>query len=851
MPPPALDIEALLAHAGWIRKLARNMVADSSRADDLVQRTFVAALEHPPEAATPLRRWLGAVLRNFARQDRRADRRRADREVAAARGEAVASAHESVEAIAIQRELFEAVLALDEPYRTTVVQRFYEGLPPREIARRLGVPVKTVKTRLSRALEKLRASLDLRHGGDREAWLPALLPLAAAPALTAATLWSLLVDTKIKIAVAALALVSVAAVAWNASRETEARPAPPTLAAASEPRPDAPERGTPLAGVTESPVRESVPATVEPKAIALPPGHPIVGGIARGRVLDVEGNAVGGVPLVLVPHANGTPLDAFRSAEDTKREPVATSGADGTFEMKTRLGGGTLLASSAQMTTVFAADISSGQTHLQENLVVVVAPRGGLGGVVVTEEGAPVAQAQVDVRVERRILSSLAGVADQSFEIPWRATTDERGRFEIPAAPAIEGAHLIVSATGYANQYEPAPPRPSLDLRIVLHRLDKVFPRGEVVDAEGHPVEGAFVSCNLSSTRTDPEGRFTIDVGREYFEGLGPYSKDEIVAARRGFLPARFAKPRDGWPAFVTLRLEGEPLEIRGRVVDEAGAGVVGAEVWIIDEHSFGVVVEEVGNTGRLRSVEALLRGDDDTTRITTGKDGAFVLSGLLAERYRVACLDRRSLLHAETGPLLAGTRDVRLVLKGGEHCVRVAGRVVSRAGKPVEGVLLHPGVRLARWPYGESPQFATHGDSTATDADGRFAFEKLSPEGLSFQLLSPNLLVMEWKPPADAKLDDLKIEVALRCHVQVDLGDREEYAESFVVLDGAGSKIEALEYQGPMAMVHDPVPIELGRSPVVAITEDAKTLVLSKGGQEVARFPLSLAPGELKVVRP
>jgi RNA polymerase sigma-70 factor (ECF subfamily) len=850
MPPP-LDVEALLAQAGWIRSLARSLVADASRADDLVQRTFVAALEHPPEPSTPLRRWLGAVARNFARQDRRADARRASREASSARPEVVASARESVEAIAIQRELFEAVLALDEPYRTTIVQRFYEGLPPREIARRANLPVKTVKTRLARALEKLRASLDGRHGGVRGAWLPALLPLAAAPALPASALWSLLVNTKIKLALAVVAVAGVAAVVWNASTHPDSKVASAALASNPPVDLDPLKRDdAPLVPSSSTATREILPQAVEVKTRPPAPEHPVADGIARGRVLDVDGNAVGGVPLVLVPHAIGTPLDAYRSAEDAKQEPVATSAADGAFELRTKRERGTLIASSSQLTTVFAADLGAVQIHLQENLVVVVAPRGGIGGVVLTEEGEAVPQARVDVSVERRVISNLAGVADQSFEIPWRTTTDERGRFEILAAPAIEGAHVMTSAAGFSLDIRPVPLRPSLDLRIVLKRLDKTFPRGEVLDPRGHPVEGALVSCNLSSTKTDAEGRFTIDVGREYFDGLGPYPKDEIVAVGRGFLPARFAKPKEGWPAFVTLRLEGEPLEIRGRVVDESGSGVAGAEVWTVDEHEFGVVLEEVGNTGRHRSVEELLRGGDDR-KVKTAKDGSFVLDGLLAERYRVGCLDRRTLQHAEIGSVAAGGQDVRLVLKGAERCVRVAGRIVSRGGKPVEGVEVNPGVRLPHWPYVDDPKFATHGDPVTTDAEGRFEFEKLSPEGLSFQLLSPQLLVMEWTPPADAKLGALEITVALRCHVQVDLGDRKDFADSFVVLDGAGSKLEAIEYQGPIAMVDDPVQIELGRSAVVAVSEDARTVVLSKGEEEVGRIPIALAPGELKVVRP
>ena len=843
MPPPP-DVEALLAQAGWIRSLARSLVADASRADDLVQRTFVAALEHPPGPSTPLRRWLGAVTRNFARQDRRAEARRVERESATARLEAV----ESVEAIAIQRELFEAVLALDEPYRTTIVQRYYESLPPREIARRQGVPVKTVKTRLARALERLRMSLDSRRGGNRGAWLPALLPLAA-PALPASTLWSFLVDTKIKIAVAAIALAGTAAVVWNVGSPHANPPASAALAAVPEPKLESPERTRGLAGEQEPPVREALHERIEPKPRELPSGPPPLHAVARGRVMDVDGNAVGGVPLVLVPHDSGIPLAVFRAAEESNRDAIATSRADGTFELENPTGGGTLLIRSRELTTVFAADVKPDSFKVQENMVVVVAPRGGIGGVVVREDDVPVPAAQVEVNVERQVLSSLAGIADGSFEIPWHAQTDERGRFELPSAPVIDGAHVRASAPGYAMSFQPVPRLPAFDLRIVLHPLGKAAPRGEVVDAHGHPIEGALVSCNLDTVKSDAEGRFTMGTGREFVDGLFPHVADEMVALKAGFLPAHFAKPAEGWPSFITLRLEGEPLEIRGRVVDEAGAGVPNTQVWTVDEHPFGVVVEEVGNTGRFQSVEMLLRGGEEST--TTDKDGAFVLGGLVPGEYRVACMQRRSLLHAEVAPVAAGKHDVRIVLESSTKCVRVAGRVVSRSGRPVEGVTLHPGLRLERWPYVKDPPFPMHGDSATTDAEGRFAFDKLSPDGLSFQVISPNLLVLEWKPPAEAKLDELEIVVALRCHVQVDLGTRTDLADSFVVLDEAGAKVQALEYQGPMAMVQDPVPIENGGSPVVAVTEDAKTVVLSKGDKEVGRFPIVLVPGELKIVRP
>src|SRR5258705_2277008 len=358
MSPPALpDLEALLAHAGWIRSLARSLVADRNRAGDLVQQTFGAALEHPPEPSTPVKSWLGAVVRNFARQDRRGELRRSERESASSRPEATASAHETVAAVQVQRALFEAVLALDEPYRSSILQRYYEGLPPREIARRQRVPVKTVKTRLARGLERLREALDRRHGGHREAWLPALLPLAGWPALPASTLGTLLVNTKIKVAIGVAALAGALAVVWQAMPTTVPVPNPPLVAAAPKPDLERADERADLAPSAAPSEREGVPAA--PKA--LPAGHPPIAPkrvtIARGRVLDVEGRPGAPVPLILREHSIGDALTALRAAENGSAAPIVTSGADGSFEMQAPPLGGTLLARSPQFTTAFGADI--------------------------------------------------------------------------------------------------------------------------------------------------------------------------------------------------------------------------------------------------------------------------------------------------------------------------------------------------------------------------------------------------------------------------------------------------------------------------------------------------------------
>ena len=67
---------------------------------------------------------------------------------------------------------------LAEPYRQTLVLRYFEELSGAEIARRLHVPAGTVRWRLKVALDELRRQLDERHGGRREVWTAALLPLA-------------------------------------------------------------------------------------------------------------------------------------------------------------------------------------------------------------------------------------------------------------------------------------------------------------------------------------------------------------------------------------------------------------------------------------------------------------------------------------------------------------------------------------------------------------------------------------------------------------------------------------------------------------------------------------------------
>lgn len=224
----------LIRHAAFVRRLAVSLAGDAAEADDLEQEAWLAALKRPPSRSP--RAWFRRVLGNLrARTARGAVRRRA-RERLVARPEGVEPSPGRERLLVA---VAEAVEALAEPFRTAVIERFYEGLPPRESAARHGVPVDTVRSRVRRGVERLRADLDARHDGDRRRWLLPLLALAgrdrrppAAPAGAALVTGGLLaMKTKLLLAAAALLLLAAAAVLFGPTSVRPAAPSPAPSAA--------------------------------------------------------------------------------------------------------------------------------------------------------------------------------------------------------------------------------------------------------------------------------------------------------------------------------------------------------------------------------------------------------------------------------------------------------------------------------------------------------------------------------------------------------------------------------------------------------------------------------------------
>ena len=178
-----MPVESVLADAKWLRGFAMHLARDHAEADDMVQETCMAVLRSSPEPRGSMRPWLAQVLRNFRRKGLREDARRRMREVGATllQEDRVAPTETMLASLELQRMVSELVRDLDEPYRTTILLRFFEGRTPAEMARAQGIPAGTVRWRLNEGLRRLRARLDEAHGGSRESWKAILVVPVAAP----------------------------------------------------------------------------------------------------------------------------------------------------------------------------------------------------------------------------------------------------------------------------------------------------------------------------------------------------------------------------------------------------------------------------------------------------------------------------------------------------------------------------------------------------------------------------------------------------------------------------------------------------------------------------------------------
>lgn len=264
------DPEFYLAHASYVHGLARRLVYDAHAADDLFQEAWLAALQRPAQDGAQPRRWLARIVRNLAskawlRAVRRQQREQHWEPPPSSSSPDAVLAHEQE-----RRRVVDALLALDEPYRATLIARFFDGLEPDQIAARDGLPIETVRTRQKRGLQRLRERL-LRGSGSAMALVRGLQldPPGARIALGCVVRGVILMHTKKLLASAGILLL--ATIGWLAlpapaptAKEADdaaavaaatAEIAPPQVASESPPAaaPAARRIPLPLAAATEAP----------------------------------------------------------------------------------------------------------------------------------------------------------------------------------------------------------------------------------------------------------------------------------------------------------------------------------------------------------------------------------------------------------------------------------------------------------------------------------------------------------------------------------------------------------------------------------------------------------------------
>jgi RNA polymerase sigma-70 factor (ECF subfamily) len=555
--PSHVAIEELLAFGERVRKLAAGLLRDGSRADDVVQETWVTVLEKPPRRRTGLGGWLARVVRSRAFDLLRSESRRTARERRAARPEAIAAGPDTAAEAETCRRLAEAVCALPPAARVVVVLHYYRGLTCRETAERLGIPVETVRTRLRRALEQLRAALG---GGDHGRLRLALLPLAArrrkpprswkplgdglladpasAAPLTGVVGGGLLMALKLKVAAGIVFFVLLAAGLWHLSS--------PPAGSTGAPPPEA-DRGVPAMpaeAASKAAPRSSVKEVVlpEPGSGAIPrdstgvvtPERPPAEGAAPpgtvlGRVsLDGSGPAAGAaVALTWVGRPGG-------KGEVEQRHQRVETESDGEFRLDEIPPGTCHLRVMLPGYGTETVSFPMGETAGPPLIEIVLRTAGALLVRVRDRNGVPAPRLFLDVRgPQPQLFTAVSTGVDGSVRLedlaPGTWTVGVRGVAGHPATsggPPRPGDRSVEVVSGETAEL-------TIDFTLAIVT-------GTALLSDGRPVASGFVyfrsippDFQSLSARTDESGRFTLDTTAE-----GEFDVSVNVVT-----PARFLSP--------------------------------------------------------------------------------------------------------------------------------------------------------------------------------------------------------------------------------------------------------------------------------------------------------------------
>lgn len=568
-------------------RIARHVAANPQESEDLLQATFLTALEKADrfEEGRRLRPWLVGILVRHAH----AARRRGSRSLEVER--VVGASPRDPRSMAEEREFEEQVeRALDElpaHVREIVEPRVREGARGPEIARRVGRPPDTVRVQLSRGLSLLRGLLPSGLAGGLLLTASARESLAAvrrrvlehATASGAATplpsagllaFGGFLVMNKILVGVGAIALVVVAAgLLWSDGGEPD--PVSPVEREVAAPSVAAPD---PRAEIERSAVSAAAPSAAgSDRAVDGEPGPSAAAETAgvTGRLL-LNGSPLAATEVTLVrvrveEFTGSMNFERLRSSPSPFVELGRTiTDARGEFTI-----------SGAPTWSVLALGVDLGGPSATLRLVeatlepevtralgdLELGPVTAISGTVVDEDEQPVAGASVRAVVSPIPLAAVgaqhlssdvlvlrpdAAAPERAVPLPaWAATwwnrlpvptttTGADGRFVLTGVSRgvvslvvrKEGRvpHARSLATGVA---------PVREIGVVALESGRTF-GGRVVDAEGAPVAGVETYTGLHSalaglTFARPTAATAAD-GRFRVTGL-PEVGDVVVALRR------------------------------------------------------------------------------------------------------------------------------------------------------------------------------------------------------------------------------------------------------------------------------------------------------------------------------
>jgi RNA polymerase sigma-70 factor (ECF subfamily) len=155
--------EALMrAHQESVFRLAYLLLGDPDEAEDIAQKTFLHAYRALDRFDTerPLRPWLLRIASNLAHNHHRSMGRYFAALTRFARLDPDAIRHTTIEPEDEGQTLWQAVRQMAKPFQEVIYLRYFLDMSESEMAEALDVPAGTVKSRLHRALAKLRGIVE-------------------------------------------------------------------------------------------------------------------------------------------------------------------------------------------------------------------------------------------------------------------------------------------------------------------------------------------------------------------------------------------------------------------------------------------------------------------------------------------------------------------------------------------------------------------------------------------------------------------------------------------------------------------------------------------------------------------